>query len=897
MFCSNIPYALFMILTLLWLPSNAATKIDSSPTPPGANDTSWLDQTMDTADVRHFLGRTGFGLSLPQLDKLSGKTRAEAIDWLMGGFKRKPELPMPQWVNAAAPRYWVRNDMNSSGRRRFQSARDQEIAELRHWWVSNMLQTSSPQTERMVLFWHDHFATSYHGVNRQSTAMARQNQTFRQLSTGSYRDMLKAMIRDPALLFYLDNLNSKKGRPNENLARELLELFTLGEGNYTEKTVREAARSLTGYAVSQTHNLSFQLQKWKQDEGQKNLFGINGNHDGDALIDIVLEQPAAAEYLANKFWHAFVSDSAPDSRSIEAWAFEFTESNFSIATLYKSVISSEAFWAEINRSSLVKSPATLLLGTARTLEYPKQHWQHIYLSLARLGMDLFAPPNVSGWSEGASFVTPGRLLDRYQAVQTLLSSSGEFTGLPNNNKNIPKFTSMEANAPFAMSDAKLGESMQGESMQGEAMQGEAMHGEAMQGEAMRSNVMTSKTLESNDSKSVTPGLQIRMAAEDYQGPVEYRVELLDDQTVVWTSGKRYFKGGHNTEKYGRILDAGNRAWQLVGFDVPVDSMQVTRQVIVHFLNDGGDESGDRNLYIDRVRLGSRWIDSADGEQVSECAPENRVSSGDLFCSGSVRMEVPFLTSGSITPRADWSASEARVRWASFNPENSRLILDVSLEDVQTPENNYHTVSFRINGTPDRKLEIRMNSFDCWPDCFDPWPECAWVEEDYPDMKTLSFPLESSDDKTRRCHYDKLGKAEQQLVTVLWNSLPVIIEHLRLSIRGKERFADELAAWHTKLKLYASDLASSRYNNADQILLIDESFAHTTTMEAVIASPQAAYTSVDVLATALQERRLGLLDIMLSGIDSDSFPELSDIGDLPLEQQLVKLVSHPVFQVH
>ena len=218
---------------------------------PTVGTSGTLEKPLSEADARHLLSRTGLGITVAQLDAIKGLNRSDAINKIISGFDSVPHRAMPAWTLDTAPLYWARQDFNREDRRRFDRKRDSELADLRQWWVDTMLTTPSPQTERMVLFWHDHFATSYHSVNRQSIAMARQNQLFRQQGMGDFKALVKNMIRDPALLNYLDNLSNRKGSPNENLARELMELFTLGEGHYGEATVREAARALT--AVSYTH--------------------------------------------------------------------------------------------------------------------------------------------------------------------------------------------------------------------------------------------------------------------------------------------------------------------------------------------------------------------------------------------------------------------------------------------------------------------------------------------------------------------------------------------------------------------------------------------------------------------------------------------------------------------
>ncbi len=860
--CTYTRIGVCLLLASLWQPVISASS-DQTTT---VSVMPWLDKKIDLGDARHFFGRTGFGVSLSQLETLAGKTRAEAIDQLIDGFRQKPDLPMPGWVNSAAPRYWSRNDMGNIEKRQFQRARDQEIAELRQWWISNILQTSSPQTERMVLLWHDHFATSYHGVNRQSTAMARQNQTFRLHGMGSYRKFLKAMVHDPALLTYLNNVNNRKGKPNENLARELLELFTLGEGNYTEATVKEAARALTGYAVSQTHNLSFQVHTWKHDYADKTLFGRTGNYDGDALIDLILEQPAASRYLAEKFWHALVSDTEPDESAITQWARAFAQSDFDITTLYRAVLSSEAFWAEHHRLSIVKSPAVILLGTARTLDYPKQQWQQFASLHAQLGMELFAPPNVAGWTEGASFITPGRLLNRYLAVQKLVSTS---------------VTPVKV-AP--MQDQTADMSMV------EASRDSITSAQASAAANMQPDVAIGNSL-----VAVATGLQIRMAAEDFRGPVDYRIELLRDQEVLWSSGDRTFNGGHNTEMYGRIRDNSSLAWQMIGFEVRSEVVETTDKVTVHFLNDAAGDDGDRNLYVDGIQLGLRWLATSAGSQSSGCPPDNSADAGNLYCAGSVSISVPSaahnITESAVATPA-YSASRARIRWARLQPDKPKLQLEVALEDVQTPDRFYHTLSFDLVSFAGNNIQLRLNSFGCWPDCVKAWPECAWVDDSYADLATLSFPLVASADNDLQCHYDSIEAAEQQLVAVLWNSAEQILEHVKNSKRGRERFADELTGWQKRLSELRDELQHSQYSRSSETILIDKAYTPATATTYEIASPPVVYPTIEHMRDALAKHQLSLEDVLLADV-----AKLPELHTMTIEQQLTKLVEHPIFQLH
>lgn len=221
------------------------------------------------------------------------------------------------------------------------------------------------------------------------------------------------------MLNYLGNRSNKKNSPNEILARELLELFTMGEGEFDEHTVKEAARALTGWTVSVPNNMTFSIAHWDQDKGNKTLFGRSGSFDGDDLIDLILEQPAAARHLARVFWRNFVSEFIVDEDAIASLATTFRESNFELEALYRAVLESSAFWDDVYRGHIVKSPVDLLIGTIRTTGVVPKRWQAIPAELDNLGQALFDPPNVAGWKGGRNWITPDRLLSRRAALNSL----------------------------------------------------------------------------------------------------------------------------------------------------------------------------------------------------------------------------------------------------------------------------------------------------------------------------------------------------------------------------------------------------------------------------------------------------------------------------------------------
>ena len=254
-------------------------------------------EPLSLPDARHLLTRTGIGASPTEIENFIGLTRRQAVEKIIAGLQTEPQSQPPEWTKKASPYHWRTPELSSKEKQKFRVARYNEMQSLRRWWVQEMISTTSPQTERLTLFWHNHFATSFLGINNQAISIARQHAMFREYGSGNFRQLLKQIIRDPAMLNYLDNNNSNKEKPNENFARELMELFSLGEGNYTEQDVKNAARALTGYTIEGTNDQQFMFRYWAHDDSEKSIFGKTGNFNGDDLVDLILTQPVSYTHL------------------------------------------------------------------------------------------------------------------------------------------------------------------------------------------------------------------------------------------------------------------------------------------------------------------------------------------------------------------------------------------------------------------------------------------------------------------------------------------------------------------------------------------------------------------------------------------------------------------------
>lgn len=281
---------------------------------------------------------------------------------------------------------------------------------LQAWWLYRMLFTPDPLTERLTLLWHDHFATSQLKVDDVG-AMRAQNETFRRQGRGPFGELVNALLRDPALLVWLDAPSNRKEKPNENLARELMELFTLGVGNYTESDVKGAARALTGRTVVQGR---YAFHEADHDDGAKTILRKTGAFDGEQLAALLLEQPAAANRLAWRLCQAFLGEGVADATATRALAEQLRRDELHIGRAVETILRSERFFSAPNLHSRVVDPVGYVVGAVRSLERLDPPPSTLLLAewTRRLGQVLFFPPNVGGWPGGRSWLSGRAVLAR-----------------------------------------------------------------------------------------------------------------------------------------------------------------------------------------------------------------------------------------------------------------------------------------------------------------------------------------------------------------------------------------------------------------------------------------------------------------------------------------------------
>lgn len=296
-----------------------------------------------------------------------------------------------------------------------------ELIGLRGWWLNRMLTTPHPLLEKLTLFWHGHFATSIEKV-RLPFAMYQQNQTLRSCATGNWETMLQAISKDPAMLIYLDNAQSNRQQPNENFARELMELFTLGEGHYTEDDVKAAAKAFTGWSIERDR-MEFIYRRSLHDNGKKKFMGKSGNLDGDDIIRQILKHPDAAPFICSKIWSFFAYEN-PERGVVADLARVLVQNRFEWKPVLYTMFTSEAFYSARALRTQIKSPVQWLVSTCRYLDISMPEPEVASVICEMLGQNLFAPPSVKGWDGGYTWITTASLIERYNLAGVLVKGSG-----------------------------------------------------------------------------------------------------------------------------------------------------------------------------------------------------------------------------------------------------------------------------------------------------------------------------------------------------------------------------------------------------------------------------------------------------------------------------------------
>jgi uncharacterized protein (DUF1800 family) len=393
----------------------------------------------------HLLNRAGFGGTPDDIEKLAAMSHVDAVSYFVDYEKIPDTSPAPpDWAKPdpeLSEKYqqvqrMFRDDKDSTKteeekraeaeKRRqmvqqFQRDQFRDLQEMRIDWLKRMANGLRPLQEKLTLFWHGHFATSAVKV-KDAYFMWRQIETFRQKGSGNWLDLLEATATDPAMLIWLDQAQSRQQHPNENFARECMELFTLGEGHYTEKDVTEAARAMTGWSLERASQ-SYIYRPRIHDDGVKTVLGKTGNLDGRDVLETIVAQPQAARFITGKLWKFFASEN-PDPKLIDALADHFRAGGNNFAPFLRTLFSCKEFYANAVMHSQIKSPVQWLVGSVRLLQRDMPPSFVASQMIKSLGQDLLLPPNVKGWDGGLSWITTNTLLARYNQAAILVMGQG-----------------------------------------------------------------------------------------------------------------------------------------------------------------------------------------------------------------------------------------------------------------------------------------------------------------------------------------------------------------------------------------------------------------------------------------------------------------------------------------
>ena len=374
----------------------------------------------------HLLNRAGFGGTPAEIEAARRKGLEATVRELVDVSDDLTSVRPPLWARPFNIRK-IRTEMRSNKisprerkarKREFHDMEGENILDLRRWWLEQMLTSPAPLVEKMTLFWHGHFATSVQKV-RDGYWMWMQNDTLRRNALGNFATLTKKISRDPAMLIYLDLRKSRKEHPNENWARELMELFTIGIGNYTEQDIREAARAFTGYQLN-LNTQQFRFEPSEHDGSSKTFMGRTGPLEGDDIIDMLLEQSACAQFIGRKIWRYFVEDD-PSPDTVNAVASCLRAHNYEIRPLLRQTFTSSEFYSEHIIRSQIKSPVQFLIQTAKLFEIPLPPAVIAQNAMREMGQILFAPPSVKGWDGGRAWINTSTLLFRYNFANYLIN--------------------------------------------------------------------------------------------------------------------------------------------------------------------------------------------------------------------------------------------------------------------------------------------------------------------------------------------------------------------------------------------------------------------------------------------------------------------------------------------
>lgn len=393
----------------------------------------------DRYKAAHLLNRAGFGGTPQEVTRVLELGPQRAVDWLLdfpdAGADEQSQTDVPDLSSIEGFPKTFRElqkelvgktqEERMKARQRFQAANREAVQAIMAWWMRRMASGPHPLQEKLTLFWHGHFTTSAKD-ERMALLIWNQNELLRRQGAGNFREFVRQISRDPAMLDYLNNQQNRKQKPNENYARELMELFTLGIGNYTEQDIKEAARAFTGWGHD---GESFQFRKWDHDDGIKTFFGKRGNFDGDDVIDLILAHRACSPYVASRLFSFFAYDET-DPAILDSLGQVLKDNRWELRPVLQTLLTSKAFYSERSIGTQIKSPVQLVVGTVRLLGIEMPPNQRLLTNaLEQMGQVPLMPPNVKGWPGGRSWINTSTLFVRYNTAVWLAGGGASGAGM------------------------------------------------------------------------------------------------------------------------------------------------------------------------------------------------------------------------------------------------------------------------------------------------------------------------------------------------------------------------------------------------------------------------------------------------------------------------------------
>ena len=380
---------------------------------PIENKSFTIGKMNEEIQINHLLRRAGFGI-----------TPSELVYYRQIGL----EKTLDHLINYEAVD-------NSSLNKRLDDLKlkpSERQKDLRRWWILRMAYTNRPLEEKMVLFWHGLLTSGM--STGDPLSMYQQNELFRAKGYESYVPLLKAISKDPAMLAWLDSRKNKKNAPNENFARELMELFTMGEGTFGENDVKEASRAFTGYFLV---NGKYTFNDAQHDFGPKTFLSQSGHFSGDQIINVIFQQPETAEYISRKLFAFFAHDS-PDTQTIEKLSKTLRSNDYNIKSVMEHLLSSEEFYSQRAYRSKIKTPAEFAVGLIRSTG-AETDGRKIANLMGEMGQTLFEPPDVAGWPDGIIWISSNTMIQRLNYVHSITLSNLKGTTFDPNTSIIPTF--------------------------------------------------------------------------------------------------------------------------------------------------------------------------------------------------------------------------------------------------------------------------------------------------------------------------------------------------------------------------------------------------------------------------------------------------------------------------